>query len=138
MKEYATGAMRDNEGKRRYDRIPLIFLDALESNLTRGAKQYGAYNWKLGMPIQETFSSLLRHVHTSVDMSTNGSMIYDRDDKGESLEEHLAAIMTNAGMILYTLEEIQKGNLPSTLMEWDNVVPKDHDNSPLTDDDGGY
>jgi len=111
----ATGAKRDSEaGKGRPDLLPWEWIeklsqamenadpDALEglklvpvswlirlaSLYGRGAKKYGANNWRKGFPLSRTFSSMMRHAMKWA--------------QGWNDEDHLIAVIWNAITIIET------------------------------------
>lgn len=85
---FDTGAHRDTqEGKPRYDLIPVEMLERLAMLYARGAEKYDEDNWKKGIPIQRVQASLLRHYFAWV--------------QGDRTEDHLAAVIWNAACIMY-------------------------------------
>lgn len=102
--EWDTGSRRDTqEGKPRFDLIPISPLRRLADLYTRGAEKYGDRNWEKGQPITRYYSSMFRH------------MIQWASEDRE--EDHLAAVIWNAMAIMWTEEEIDKGNVPADLGE---------------------
>lgn len=128
--EFPTGARRDTQdGKGRFDLIPPQLLQQLAQELERvgedrdtllgltllpmrplmrlaalygrGAQKYGPSNWRCGIPLSRTLSSLLRHI-----VAWTAGM----DD-----EDHLAAVIWNAFTLLATQSLIQEGVLPASL-----------------------
>ena len=59
---YQSGAIRDNEGKVRWDLLPYDALDSIARILTDGASEYGDRNWEKGFPWTSVFASLIRHL----------------------------------------------------------------------------
>jgi hypothetical protein len=55
-------ADRYNEGKLRYDLIPVEALEDLAKLYTEGAKKYADRNWEKGMAFSKMYASLLRHL----------------------------------------------------------------------------
>lgn len=86
--EFDTGSRRDTqEGKPRYELVPVSPQERLAMHYTNGAKKYGDHNWKLGQPASRFLSSLERHVKEF--------------SKGDGIEDHLAAIAWNAFALMY-------------------------------------
>ena len=100
--EFQTGAVRDAaEDKPALDLISPFAETRLGAWLAAGAKKYARRNWEKGIPMERTFASLKRHVNA-----------YQR---GDTSEDHLAAVMCNAMFLLHTEEMIAAGVLPATL-----------------------
>lgn len=100
--EFDTGAVRDTEdGKLRYDLIPLDALDRWAGLMTRGMRKYGERNWERGQSMARMESSALRHLIQYL--------------KGERDEDHLAAVLFNVGALIDHEERIARGELPSHL-----------------------
>jgi len=100
--EFDTGSKRDTqEGKGRYDLLPLLALDRLAKHYENGARKYGDHNWRKGQPLSRYLSSALRHI-------TKWAMGF-RD------EDHLAAALWNIASIIETEEMIARGRLPDSL-----------------------
>lgn len=101
---FETGALRDTqEGKPRYDLIGLHMLRRLALLMERGAANYGERNWEKGQNISRTLASLWRHLV--------------QYQEGDREEDHLSAIVFNAMSMIHVEEEVQRGNLPSTLAD---------------------
>ncbi len=100
--EFATGSRRDTqEGKLRWDLLPLDPVARVVGLYTRGAIKYGEGNWQKGQPLSRTYASLFRHL-TQWRMG-------DRD------EDHLAAVAWNAFALMYYEDAILAGKLPRSL-----------------------
>lgn len=123
--KFDTGAVRDTqEGKPRYEEIPIPFLKELALKLEsepdarldlvpvrallrvaalygRGAKKYAPRNWEKGMPLKRALASLLRHAFQWAE--------------GDREEDHLAAVAWNAFALMFYEEAIQNGELPAEL-----------------------
>lgn len=85
---FDTGARRDTqEGKPRYDLIPVAALERLAGLYARGADKYGDYNWARGIPVTRNIASLERHLKQYI--------------AGERDEDHLAAVAWNAFAIMH-------------------------------------
>ncbi len=102
-REYATGSVRDRQdGKGRFDLIPLEPLRRLAKLYERGAVKYGPNNWTKGQPLMASFyDSALRHL---ADLRA-----------GEPTEDHCAAVLWNIIGFMWTLDEIKAGRLPKDL-----------------------
>lgn len=57
-----TGSLRYNEGKPEMSQLSEDFLLDLADLLTRSAKKYGKYNWRLGQNFSTTYDSCQRHL----------------------------------------------------------------------------
>jgi hypothetical protein len=99
---FETGSRRDTQtGKGRYDLLNPIVMSRLAKHFENGAKKYGDHNWELGQPCSRYMDSLMRHAFKFLE--------------GHRDEDHLAAIMWNAGGVIYTQEMIDRGLLPEEL-----------------------
>lgn len=100
--EFDTGAQRDaQEGKGIYAHLPHEAIRQLAVHMEHGAKKYDRDNWRKGMPMSRTLESLLRHAHQYAD--------------GDRSENHLAAVLFNASVLIETQRGIDVGKLPPTL-----------------------
>lgn len=100
---FDTGMVRDTQdGKPRYDLIPVGPLKRLADLYMRGAIKYDDNNWQKGQPYSRAYASLFRH------------MIAWRE--GDRSEDHLAAVAWNAFTIMWYEE-----NKP----ELDDLFPKE-------------
>lgn len=101
-KEYATGAVREDDPQKiRPDLISPIAMTRLAGWLAVGARKYTDRNWEKGIPLSRTFASLYRHVI--------------QIHSGDTSEDHEAAVMCNAMMMMHTREMISRGKLPKEL-----------------------
>lgn len=64
MHQFATGAVRSEEIKARYDLIPSGPLERLALRYGLGAAKYGEYNWQKGMPFSDTFNHIIDHLES--------------------------------------------------------------------------
>jgi hypothetical protein len=97
-----TGAVRSSaEGRGRYDLVPQIVIDRFAKHLEKGAKKYTDNNWQKGMNIRRCLSSLLRHAFQLL--------------IGDETEDHLAAIIFNAGAVMFFRDKIKNGERPESL-----------------------
>lgn len=102
FEQFATGAVRDTQdGKLRYDLIPLTALRRLALVYTEGAEHYEDRNWQKGMPISRVYASLMRHL-----------MAWLEEDRSE---DHIAKVVWNAIALLWIESEIRFGDLPDEL-----------------------
>lgn len=83
--------------------IPDIMINRLGGLFWRGAQKYSRDNWKKGMNLARTFSSMFRH------------MVYWW--AGDTSEDHLAAVIWNATVLMWTENEIHEGRLPAELAD---------------------
>jgi hypothetical protein len=101
-RQFATGAIRDAASdKVRYDLIPLTVLTRLAQHYTNGSQKYEDRNWQKGIPVSVYYASLMRHLVAVMN--------------GKTDEDHTAAAMWNVAGIMWTLEQIETGNLPVEL-----------------------
>lgn len=85
---FESGMVRDTQdGKPRYDLIPVGPLKRLADLYMRGAAKYDDNNWKKGQPYSRAYASLFRH------------MIAWRE--GDRSEDHLAAVAWNAFTLMW-------------------------------------
>ena len=100
--DFNSGAKRDTqEGKPRYDLIPIEPLKRLAELYSRGAEKYGENNFEKGMSFKRMYSSMFRH------------LIQFRE--GDEEEDHLAAVAWNAFALMFYQEKIKEGKLPKKL-----------------------
>jgi len=92
--EYPSGAVRDtNEGKIRWDLLPVEALKRVAIHYTNGAKKYEANNWRKGIPTEKFVECVCRHWAEYL--------------LGETDEDHLSAVVFNVLGIIYN-EEVKK------------------------------
>jgi hypothetical protein len=85
---FETGMVRDTQdGKPRYDLIPVSSLKRLADLYMRGAIKYDDNNWTKGQPYSRAYASLLRHVYAW--------------REGDRTEDHLAAAAWNCFAIMW-------------------------------------
>lgn len=97
-----SGAWRStNEGKGRFDLIPIWPLFRLASHYEKGAQKYLPRNWEKGMPLSRYYDSAMRHL-----------VKYMGGDKSE---DHLAAVAWNVFAIMDHEERIERGLLDPSL-----------------------
>lgn len=91
---FPSGAVRDtNEGKIRWDLLPVEALKRVAQHYTNGAKKYEANNWKKGITTERFIESACRHWAEYL--------------LGETEEDHLSAVIFNVLGIIYN-EETRK------------------------------
>lgn len=109
---FESGMVRDTQdGKPRYDLIPVGPLKRLAGLYARGAEKYDADNWQKGQPYSRAYASLFRH------------LIQWR--AGENDEDHLAAVAWNAFALMWYEEnkpELNDVHSTGGLLEQDNVL----------------
>ena len=87
-REFETGAVRDmQQGKGRYDLVPMEAIRRLALHCERGAVKYGERNCEKGIPVSSLLDSALRHLCKFAE--------------GLVDEPHLDAAMWNIAMIMY-------------------------------------
>ena len=62
---------RNNQGKLRWSLLDMKTLEGLVQVLMMGAKKYSDYNWQKGLPINEVYESLIRHLVSFMDGEDN-------------------------------------------------------------------
>lgn len=86
--QFATGSQRDTQqGKTRYDLIPVTSLTRLADLYARGAEKYDDWNWAKGQQYSRVYASMLRHVYAW--------------RAGERTEDHLAAVAWACMALMY-------------------------------------
>jgi len=121
--EFSTGAVRDlQNGKGRFDLVPMQTLRALAIHYEKGCQKYGDRNWENGITIHTYLNSAMRHTAQSID---------GRDD-----ENHLIAAIWNLFCAYQTILWIQSGKLPKELYDLPRKItlpdPYDMDNDKST------
>lgn len=101
-----TGLLPDEEV--RLDLIPDLMLNRLGGLFYRGAIKYSDNNWQKGIPLSRVYESLLRHTFMWA--------------AGDTSEDHLAAIIWNATVLMWIEHMIMRGKLPSTLGDAGAIV----------------
>lgn len=103
--EFSTGARRDvQQGKPRFDLLPVPALRRLADLYGRGAAKYGDRNWEKGMPFSRVYASALRHLFAWAEGVQDG-------------EDHLAGAAFNLLALIFYDEQITKGLLPQELRD---------------------
>lgn len=104
--EFETGSRRDTEeGKLDWTLLPHTALARLVRHLELGLEKYGRHNWTKGQNLGRAERSLYRHWVAYL--------------HGEQEEDHLAALVFNACVILDHEERIRSGELPLSLDDRD-------------------
>ncbi|GHT42949.1 hypothetical protein FACS189443_6450 [Planctomycetales bacterium] len=114
--QFSTGAVRDTaDGKSRADLISPFAMERLGEWLRLGAEKYTERNWEQGIPISRSIASLYRHLL--------------KFQQGRQDEDHIAAVMCNAMMIIHTIEMVKRCVLPKELLDTpDYGIPRIHFN----------
>jgi len=108
---FPTGAQRNaGDGKGHYEDVSPIMMERLAKLLERGANIYGSLNYAKGMPMMRTMQSLLRHAYNYLE--------------GKRDEDHLAAVVFNAMVLMHTEAMILRGRLPKELDNMPDYTPK--------------
>ena len=93
--QYESGAVRDtNEGKIRWDLLPIEALKRAAIHYPDGAKKYDDNNWKLGIPTGRFIESTCRH--------------WAQYQLGETGEDHLSAVIFNVLGIIWNEEKSKR------------------------------
>jgi hypothetical protein len=93
----------------------LLTLERLGEWLRLGAEKYTPRNWERGIPLSRSTSSLYRHL-----------LMFQQ---GARNEDHIAAVMCNAMMIIHTIEMVKREVLPNELLNMpDYGIPSIHFN----------
>lgn len=64
---------RNNQGKLRWSLLDMKTLEGLVKVLMMGAEKYSDYNWQKGLPINEVYESLMRHLVSFMNGEDNDS-----------------------------------------------------------------
>lgn len=100
--DFETGSRRDVEdGKLDFTLIPWMSLRRYVELLQRGADKYGRNNWRKGQSMARGERSLARHFAQYL--------------AGERDEDHLAAIVFNAVLLMDHEDRLARGELPKSL-----------------------
>lgn len=100
--QFETGAQRDTqEGKGRFDLLPVHALTRLAQHFENGAKKYNDDNWRKGIPLNRYVDSALRHLLKFAD--------------GHRDEDHAIAAAWNLLCLVETEHMVNLGLLPKTL-----------------------
>lgn len=91
-REFETGAVRDvQDGKGRFDLLPMCVLSRLAKHYEKGALKYAERNWEKGIPAHSFADSALRHLVKYLD--------------GQRDEDHLIAAIWNLCGLAWTEEK---------------------------------
>ncbi|WP_158881901.1 dATP/dGTP diphosphohydrolase domain-containing protein [Amycolatopsis anabasis] len=105
--EFESGMRRDaQEGKPRYDLIPLWFLRELAELMARGAEKYGDRNWELANSKEEADR-----------MDASGLRHHFQYLEGDRTENHLAAVCFNLFAAEQTRRKVAAAEAPKKLPE---------------------
>ena len=83
--------LKYDDGKPRYDLIPIYPIEMVALVLTYGVKKYKAENWRKGLSFKRTIGSIKRHLSSFEALE---------DEDPESKLPHLAHLITDAIMLL--------------------------------------
>lgn len=110
--EFSTGSRRDlQDGKGRFDLMPVLALFQVAKHFEAGSKKYGDRNWEKGQPLARYMDSALRHALKH--------LLGLRD------EPHLVAACWNLLCLLQTDILIKAGKLPKELDNLPEAMDKD-------------
>lgn len=99
---FSTGSVRDtNEGKGRFDLMPVEALMRLARHFQNGAKKYGDENWRKGQNLRRFMDSAIRHGLKYL--------------AGYRDEDHAIAAAWNLLCLVETEYMIEQGILPKSL-----------------------
>jgi len=102
--KFDTGAVRDTAvGKIRPDLISPYAHQREGEWLRLGAEKYAERNWEQGIPVSRCLASIFRHLLSYM--------------VGDTSEDHMAAVRTNAGFIIHFEEMVAQGLLPDFLLD---------------------
>ena len=108
---FKTGARRsDAQGRGHYEDFSPMAMRRVAELLERGAVKYGSLNYARGMSMKRTMQSLLRHAYQYLE--------------GDRTEDHLAAVIFNAMVLIHTEEGIARRLIPSIMDDLPNYVGK--------------
>lgn len=115
---YGSGAQKEDssktEGKGAFHLVPFAPLQRVAEVWRKGAVKYAPRNWQKGIALSRFVDSGLRH----------GSQA---GLSGKIDEDHLAQCVWNFMALIWTIDQINRGNLPATL----NDLPSDgHPDDP--------
>jgi len=100
--KFQTGAQRDTqEGKGRFDLLPVHAITRLAQHFENGAKKYNDDNWRKGIPLNRYLDSAMRHLFKFAD--------------GQRDEDHCIAAAWNLLCLIETEHMIRLGILPKDL-----------------------
>lgn len=88
--------IKESQGKTDYTEINLGILDIMAERFTANKHKYPKGNMKKVIDVKELEWALFRHIK---------KMIQPPPDDPETYEDHLAAVLCNASMILDQLEK---------------------------------
>ncbi len=109
---FESGMVRDVvEGKGSYYLLSPIVIDRLAKHYEGGAKKYDPRNWEKGAPLSVYIDSGIRHFFKFLE--------------GHRKEDHLAAVVWNAGAAIHIEEMVNRGRLPKELLDLPNYLSVD-------------
>lgn len=98
-------------GKGCYYLLSPITIDRLAKHYEGGAEKYDPRNWEKGAPLSVYIDSGIRHFFKFLE--------------GHREEDHLAAVMWNAGAAIHIEEMVKRGRLPKELLDLPNYLSVD-------------
>jgi hypothetical protein len=91
VEQHGKGGKREsNEGRGRFDLLPIEAIEALAVWMEDGAKKYGDRNWEDGLSVKDSINRMVRHAIKAANGWTD--------------EDHLAAVMCNAAFAITTMK----------------------------------
>ena len=91
--ELKSGTKKD-EGKARWDLLPLEVVGAVAEILTNGAKKYAPRNWEKGIAYGRVFAGVMRHLYEWwTSKLTGGDGINHADGKNSHLDHAITGLM---------------------------------------------
>lgn len=107
---FSTGSVRDiQQGKGRFDLLPLFAEEALAKHFEGGARKYGDNNWLKGQPLSRFLDSARRHLNKAA--------------RGQRDEPHFVAAAWNIMCLIDTMKRIELGLLPAELNDLLPTLP---------------
>lgn len=108
--DFGTGSVRDiQDGKGRFDLLPMFAEEELAKHFEGGARKYGSRNWEKGQPLSRYLDSCRRHLNKAA--------------RGQNDEPHLIAAAWNIMCLIDTKKRIEIGLLPKELNDLPSDLP---------------
>lgn len=95
--------LRELTNGKRYDMIYPNWLRRVSIHYQSGGEAHGFRNWEKGMPVMWMWDSATRHLYNWMEKEPD--------------EDHLAAHGWNVCSIMHTIEMVNRGNLPESVVE---------------------
>lgn len=93
-------ALRYNQGKLRWQNVPLFLFEDVIRVGQHGEQKYTTYNYMTGFPLTELLDSLKRHLNSF-------ESPYEKDEDPESGINHLASVAWNAIVALNQMKHMK-------------------------------